>query len=61
MSNPNTVIKQNRGVYRLSSRIFGDQIDYIKSEAKKSKGKLNESEVLRLLLDEAISNRKKKA
>lgn len=56
----NTVIKQKRGVHRLSSRIFKDQIDFIRSEVKKSKGELNESDVLRLLLDEAIINRKKK-
>lgn len=56
----NTVIKKKRGVHRLSSRIFGDQIQYIRSEAKRSKGVLNESDVLRELLDEAIINRKKK-
>lgn len=57
----NTVIKQNRGVHRLSSRIFADQIVFIRVEVKKSKGTLNESDVLRQLLDEAIKNRKNKA
>lgn len=59
MSNPNKVIKQGRGAHRLSSRIFEDQLEYIRNEAKKSKGVLTESDVLRELLDEAISNRKK--
>lgn len=57
---PNTVIKQKRGVHRLNSRIFKDQNAYIQAEAKRSKGMLNESDVLRELLDEAITNRKKK-
>lgn len=58
---PNSVIKQKRGVHRLNSRIFQDQIDFIKTEEKKSKGTLNESEILRQLLDEAIAARKAKA
>ena len=53
-----TVIKQKRGVHRLNSRIFDDQIAFIRLEVKKSKGMLSESDVLRELLDEAITNRK---
>ncbi len=54
----NTVLKQKRGVHRLNSRIFKDQIVFIRSEVKNSKGELTESEILRELLDEAITNRK---
>lgn len=56
----NTVIKKGRGTHRLNSRIFEDQIVFIRAEAKKSKGTLSESDVLRELIDEAITNRKKK-
>lgn len=56
----NTVINKKRGVHRLNSRIFKDQIEFIRKVAEKSKGELNESDVLRELLDEAIKNRKQK-
>lgn len=45
---------------RASARIFQHQADFIKAEAKKSKGEFTEADVHRQLLDEAITNRKKK-
>lgn len=47
-------------LYRLNTRIEHDQADYIKAEVKKSKGELTDGDVVRALLAEAISNRKKK-
>lgn len=45
---------------RAAARIFQHQADFIKAEAKKSKGTLTEGDVHRQLLDEAINNRKTK-
>jgi hypothetical protein len=45
---------------RATARIFQHQVDFIKGEAKKSKGALTEGEIHRQLLDEAIAGRKKK-
>lgn len=44
----------------VNTRIFEHQSRYIKAEAKRSKGKLTESDVFRILLDEAITSRKTK-
>lgn len=46
-------------MHRVNTRIFARQDNYIKAEAKKSKGKLSEGDVHRTLLNEAISNRSK--
>ena len=51
---------KNDSMFRLSARIRQDQIEFIKSEAKKSKGALGEGDVIRLLFDEAIAARKAK-
>jgi len=45
---------------RAAARIFQHQADFIKAEAKKSKGKFTEGDIHRQLLDEAITRRKKK-
>lgn len=46
--------------FRFNTRIFDYQRDFIKSEVKKSKGKVSEGDVLRTALDEYITKRKKK-
>lgn len=45
---------------RAAARIFQHQADFIKAEARKSKGTFTEGDIHRQLLDEAINNRKKK-
>ncbi len=50
---------ESRLMPRTFDRIRQDQLDFIKSEAKASKGELSEAEVHRQLLDEAITKRKK--
>lgn len=52
--------KENKLMPRTFARIRPDQLAFIKAEAKKSKGEFSEADVQRQLLDEAISNRKKK-
>lgn len=47
-------------MYRLNTRIPHAIDAYVKSEVKKSKGELTEADVYRSLLEEAITNRKKK-
>lgn len=54
-----TTRKSKDTLVRVNTRIFAHQDEYIKSEAKRSKGELSEGDVTRALLDEAISNRKK--
>lgn len=47
-------------MYRLNTRIPEEIDAYVKNEVKKSKGALTEADVYRALLEEAITNRKKK-
>lgn len=45
---------------RSNTRIFEHQMEFIKAEAHRSKGQYSEGDIHRQLLDEAITNRKKK-
>lgn len=49
-----------KAMYRLNTRIPEEIDAYVKNEVKKSKGALTEADVYRALLEEAITNRKKK-
>lgn len=49
-----------KAMYRLNTRIPFEIDAYVKNEVKKSKGELTEADVYRALLEEAITNRKKK-
>lgn len=52
--------KDKTALSRLNTRIFSHQSDFIKKEVKKSKGTLTDGDVIREMLDEAITNRKQK-
>lgn len=49
-----------KAMHRVNTRLRDDQVSFVKSEVKKSKGTLTDGDVYRLLIDEAITNRKKK-
>ncbi len=60
--------KKVESMYRLNTRIRHDQIEFVKAEVKKekklqpkgSKEVIGDGTIIRVLLDEAISNRKAK-
>lgn len=45
---------------RLNTRVFPHQEEYVKTEARKSRGKISEGEIYRELLDLGIKVRKAK-
>lgn len=52
--------KAKKPMPRAAARIFQHQADFIKAEARKSRGEFTEGVVHRQLLDEAIISRKEK-
>ena len=46
--------------HRVNTRIFAHQDEFIKKEAKRSKGEKSEGDIHRELLDEAINSRNSK-
>lgn len=60
--------KKVESMYRLNTRIRNDQIEFVKAEVKKaqklqpkgSKEVIGDGTLVRILLDEAINNRKAK-
>ena len=60
MASKTKAADKKKAMPRASARIFQHQADFIKAEARKSKGEFTEGDVHRQLLEEAIISRKEK-